>query len=239
MIINKSKFILATLTSFISLINSVNSEICQDIYKSNWWSDFKNIPSDYSEWDKICNIFNNDPLACLYNRSPHRNKYKDLTDFELNNVFCTLLDQTSGTCISNPCFFYNNGKCNLQSTGGMCIWFDNKDASKMEFPILGCYRNPCHIPSFGCPQDECAKKSIKGVHECVWCDSINDEFIGCQANKLTTDAVCSNIKNEINPPRESINLDKSRNYDCQCANTSYFCLNDIISNPDDYIARFP
>merc|ERR1711916_256626 len=100
-------------------------------------------------------------------------------------------------CVSNYCNHLNDGHCDLEKSGGNCVWWTQADirtinqygrANKPGWTDLrghGCYRNPCNLPGHGQASESCEEQG-NGVLECTWCYGRNDDLLrgkgmGCQA----------------------------------------------------------
>ncbi len=140
-----------------------------------------------------------------------------------------MLGANSPHCVSNPCSHYNNGKCTLQQTGGLCIWNTKEEAKKFNI-LYGCHQNPCHMGRN--PQQtplKCSKRGIPGKISCTWCKGnkkLKGKAMGCQSTQLTTTAECAPVNSGI-PPKQSIWY-KTNNRRCQCVKLTYLCLDDIL-----------
>merc|ERR1719310_882500 len=92
-----------------------------------------------------------------------------------------------GQCIDHTCSGLNNGECNIQNTGGRCVWYNKGDLgcrSKsppydiIPCPSHGCYTSPCNNPMAntrpGCKAqwtspDPITGQTQKAKYACVWC----------------------------------------------------------------------
>jgi len=143
------------------------------------------------------------------------------------------------SCVNNPCFRINNGRCTVQHTGGRCVWWsreDNKRFRGLDFP--GCYTSPCHHPINNTPkgcleQNKLVPLAFQGLQnandfkedspfQCTYCL----KGPGCVNAQLTTKAQCWNLGkapgcSNCRTPRFDGKCPSSKCYEECCGNDSY------------------
>lgn len=148
-----------------------NSEphFCKEI-RSSWWgqrSHFQNTwPNTDKEARNYCSQYDGKPEACIATeQSKNREHSMAMCEIEGHGH--------NGKCVPVMCAWLNQGKCNYQSTGGMCQWFEKSPHGR------GCMKNPCNLA--GRPQNDknfCENdtKFLKELRkyspkvECAWCN---------------------------------------------------------------------
>lgn len=100
-------------------------------------------------------------------------------------------------CVMNTCYNRNDGTCNIQDTGGRCVWYKRSDRVRGgdgNFR-LGCYMNPCLLTYSLGSLAECSSSSDK-LFTCTECErygtcQIQDTFeTSSECRPCTNSAGC-------------------------------------------------
>lgn len=257
-----SRLIIAT--SLIAVTTAKNHPICHEILDS-WWDRRETLNKllNQNDFDGLCEKFDGDTLACNERHSDARVaaiQKQGLNPQEYGSVLgCTMMGTTVNKrkCVANYCNHLNDGSCDLETTGGQCVWYTKSEVKKLNkegkripgfvpFKSQGCYRNPCNLPG----KELCTSSGNKFL-QCTYCNGKGDKRLegkgmGCQATKLnfpTRGSKCAPT-NSNKVDKESVfavvrsNGKKSKK--CMCSTSYRMCdilVNKRIPTELNYVCR--